>query len=75
MPITRLLVCVEHEQTVAATQWAITHNIGTTAPAVDVWIDLGNGYEKVIPWRVEVVNDKSIIIHFTQPYVGRAKVY
>ena len=64
----------KHAQTSASATWTITHNLGTTSPVVDCWIDLGGGAEKILPLSVIATSDKVVTITFSSAYAGVAFV-
>ena len=61
-----------HEQTTAAATWTITHNLNTDAPVVDVWIDIGGTYTKILPQQVSVIDKRTVSITFSSAQTGRA---
>lgn len=63
-----------HVQSVASDTWTITHNIGTDAPIVDVWIDVAGTITKVLPLSVTVTNTKVVTITFSSAQAGEACV-
>lgn len=63
-----------HEQSVAAVEWNIVHNLGTLAPCVDIFIDLEGVRTKILPKDVIVVDKKTVKIVFTSPRTGSAAI-
>lgn len=63
-----------HKQETAATEWTIKHNLGTRAPVVDVFIDHEGTTQKIIPHKVEVVDDVTVKVVFTTARSGVAAV-
>lgn len=63
-----------HEQTVAATDWNITHGLNTIAPVVDVYIDVEGKQTKILPASVEVVDLQNVKVTFSAPRAGVAAV-
>jgi hypothetical protein len=76
MPYTPAFMVVHFQQTTPATTWTITHNIGTTAPIVDVWVDPDNNgvYEKIVPLQVTAISNAVVQVTFSQPFAGKASV-
>jgi hypothetical protein len=67
-----------HTQAIAASTWAITHNLGgngsTGIPIVDCYVT-DNGYpSKIIPSRVEMVDKNNITVLFSVPRTGEAVI-
>ena len=60
-----------HNQTVSSSTWNVTHNIGTSYPAVTVFNDQG---EIVLPQNVEIVDANSITVTFPVSTVGDVSV-
>jgi len=63
-----------HEQAIASTSWNIAHNLGTTAPVVDVWLDIGGTITKALPLSVIVVDSSNLTITFSAAQAGDAFV-
>lgn len=63
-----------HKQTVPASTWAITHNLGHT-PVGDVMISVDGVLEKMLPLNVEHQDDNTVIITFSTPETGEARMY
>lgn len=63
-----------HEHPVPDYTWTITHNLNTTAVNIDVII-LNNGvYEKILPNNIETQDNNTIVITFTTPCAGNARI-
>lgn len=60
----------QHDQSVAATTWSITHNLGRK-PVFDVLVDIGGNLTKVFPEYVEYVSDDVIELTFSTAYAGK----
>lgn len=57
--------------------WVIPHNIGTSAPAVECWIDPLSGSNfntKILPQTVAATDANTVTITFSQPYAGIAYI-
>lgn len=63
-----------HEQAVAATEWTVVHNLGTIAPVVDVFIDVDGKKMKILPGGIEVIDNRTLKVHFSAPRSGTAAV-
>lgn len=63
-----------HTQETAATEWVIKHNLGTRAPVIDVFVDHEGTTQKIIPHKVEVVDNTTVKVVFTSPRSGMAAV-
>lgn len=73
----------EHTQSVAANVWTITHNLGTTAPVVDIILDDVAGDDQVmIAYDVVVTDANTVTVTLENPtgsplpagHTGRALV-
>lgn len=64
-----------HYQPIAASTWTITHSLSTKIVAFDAMRYSGNGvYEKVMPEKVEIVDDNTITVRFSTNIPGRARI-
>ncbi len=63
-----------HDQTVAATVWTVVHNLSTTAPSIDVYINTGSGLQKIFPEDITVVDANTLKITFSSARTGTASV-
>lgn len=68
------MVGYRFEQTVADTTWTITHNLGTQAPVIDIWVDVAGTMTKIIPQTVAGTSTTVATLTFTTPYAGVAYV-
>lgn len=64
----------QHNQTVAASVWDVTHNLLTPTPIVSVWINYNGATTLVMPKTVRVTDPNSIQIIFTQSLAGVAVI-
>lgn len=64
----------QHEQTESAAVWTIHHNLGTSVPYVECWIEYSGTYSKVIPTNITMVDENTVTVDFTIAQVGRAAV-
>lgn len=64
-----------HTESNISTLWTITHNLGTTSPCVDVFVDDGFGKTvKLIAQTVTAVDANTVTLAFTAGQQGYAKV-
>ena len=63
-----------HEQDVAATTWTIVHNLGTYAPVIDVYIDINGSRSKILPKEVNVIDNTTVQVVFSEARAGSAAV-
>lgn len=64
-----------HYQPIATSSWTVNHNLGTKYIAFDVMRFSGNGvYEKVMPEKVEIIDDNAITVKFPSTVAGRARI-
>lgn len=68
------LARINFQQPIAATTWTIVHGIGTTAPAVDVYVLQGGSYSKIVPKHVIATDANTVTITFSQAFAGYATV-
>ena len=61
-------------QASASDTWTIVHNLGTIAPAVDVWIDVSGTITKLMPSSVTAVSNTTVVLTFSTAYAGEAFV-
>lgn len=74
MGLTTRTDVVHFQQTTPSTTWVITHNLNTTAPVVDCWIDNGGNKEKIIPLTVNGTDANTCTITFSIARIGEAAV-
>jgi hypothetical protein len=57
-----------HEQSTAATEWTIVHNLGTNGgqgvPVVDVFVNINGTLTKILPNMIEAPNYNTVVIEF-----------
>ena len=63
-----------HTQASASTSWVIAHNLGTSAPVVDVWVDEGGDTVKIMPLSVDVDSANQVTLTFSTAKSGEAIV-
>ncbi len=59
-----------HTQSTPSDAWSITHNLNTMAPVVDCYI----GGEKILPYNVQAVDANTLLIEWTVPFAGVARL-
>lgn len=64
----------KHTQATASKTWTVTHNLDTTAPVVECWVDVEDTVTKIIPSEIKVINRNKLTIRFLKPYLGAAFV-
>ena len=74
MAITTLQDTVRHTQTIATDTWVITHNLNTTAPIVDCWVDNNGEKTKIIPSAVTATSVNVVTLSFSSARVGSAVI-
>jgi len=58
----------------ASTTWAITHNLDTSSPVVDVWVDVSGTMTKILPQSVVATSSSVVTITFSSATAGIAFV-
>ncbi|MGZ8924399.1 MAG: hypothetical protein ACXW2E_00815 [Nitrososphaeraceae archaeon] len=62
-------------QSTASSTWTITHELNTKFVAIDTMKLVGNGvYEKLLPESVQIIDDNSILVTFSNAIAGRARI-
>ena len=65
-----------HDQASASDTWVIAHNLGHNGsagvPIVDTFIDDSGTLTKIMPDGVEMTDENTVTITFTQAYAGFA---
>ena len=62
-----------HVQTVAQSTWTINHNLGTK-PTHDINVFDQGTQQKIYPRKVHHVNDNTLLIEFSSPRTGSARL-
>jgi len=62
----------EHIQSVSSNTWTINHNINTSVPIIDCWIDVLGISTKIIPLTQTIIDSNNVEITFTNSQVGTA---
>lgn len=62
-----------HKQTSASATWTITHNLKRT-PGVTVAINFGGKLQVVLPREIEIVSQDQVIVRFSNPQTGEARL-
>jgi hypothetical protein len=63
-----------YEFTEASETWLVTHGLATRAPIVDTFVDLGEGFEKMLPYSVKPVDLMTVEIKWSRPRTGQVRV-
>ena len=64
----------EHTQSVASDTWVITHNLGTMAPIIDVYVEHNGQQEKILPFAVRAISNTTAHVVFSSARTGKAMV-
>jgi len=62
-----------HVQTEPSDEWTITHGM-YCRPAVSVTIEHEGKVQTVLPLEVEIVDLQTVIVRFTKPQTGEARL-
>lgn len=62
-----------HNQPTEASVWSITHGL-KCKPSVSVIVDYEGTRQPIIPKEVEIPNDYTVTIRFSQPFSGVARL-
>jgi hypothetical protein len=62
-----------HKQTTASATWTINHTLGFR-PGVNVAINYGGKLQVVIPKEVELVSNTQVVVRFSNPQTGEARL-
>ena len=62
-----------YTQVTPAVAWTITHNFGKKVIA-DTWVDVNGVTTKILPKKVTNVDDNTLMIEFTTPRSGSARL-
>jgi hypothetical protein len=62
-----------HIQSSASSSWSITHAF-SGAPVCDVIVPVGDVFVKILPLTVTHVSDTQLVITFSVPTAGRARL-
>jgi hypothetical protein len=71
-------VLYNHTQTIENTSWTIVHNLGTY-PYVSVFVNRPtsedpNNQDEIIPDNIEIVDNDTIVLHFSRGWAGVAQL-
>lgn len=66
----------EHTQSISSNTWSIAHNLNTSAPIVEVWIETGSPlvFTRTISTNVNVIDENNVDIIFSSSHVGKVFV-
>lgn len=64
-----------HYQPIGSTIWTVNHNLNSRFLAMDALKLSGDGvYEKIMPMRVEVIDNNTLSVTFQTAVIGRARI-
>ena len=64
-----------HEQTEAATEWIITHNLNTLSPVCDCHVTIDLKVQKVLPVSVEAIDSMNVKITWSVARTGTCSIH
>lgn len=64
---------VTHKQEEASDAWTISHNLGRV-PGVTVAINFDSKLQVVLPREIEIVDENQVIVRFSNPQTGEARL-
>lgn len=62
-----------HTQDIASDVWTIEHNLHREVVS-DIMVDYGGTREKILPLAVEHPSNTTMIVRFSEPFTGTARV-
>lgn len=65
---------VHNETFTSSTTWTVTHNLNTSTPCVNAYIDNGGTFEQVVPLSITVTNANEVDVNFSAAQAGRVIV-
>lgn len=65
---------MELTQTTPSSNWTVTHNLDTSQPAVDVWVEDNGITTAILPKQIQITNANTLNINFSIPMSGTAVV-
>lgn len=65
---------MEINQSTPSSIWAVAHNLNTTQPAVDVWVDDNGVTTAILPKQIQLVDNNNLNISFSVPISGTVVV-
>lgn len=72
MPLEVRSTAVIYEQTTPSMEWVIVHNLGTLAPAIDIWIIDAGETIKILASTVVATDANTVTLTFSSPRSGKA---
>lgn len=63
----------KHEQTTASDTWTINHGMNSK-PSVSVFVNYKGTVQEMLPKSVQYPDDNTVVIGFSQPYSGEARL-
>lgn len=64
----------EHIQETAESIWNINHKLNTNSPVIDVFVEVGGFFQKILPLSVDVVGPSTCQVKFSVPRSGKARI-
>ena len=65
---------MEFTQTTPSSNWTVAHNLNSSQPVVDVWIDDNGITTAILPKQIQIANANTLNISFSIPLSGTAVV-
>ena len=63
-----------HEQAIPASVWTVSHGLNCK-PSVSVVVNYQGSMQEIIPNSVSFPDDNTVVIGFTTPYSGSARLF
>lgn len=63
-----------HEQTVPASTWTVSHNLGTKYVNIEVVVSYLNHYETILPKSVVSLNNSNLQVTFSRSFTGSVRI-
>jgi hypothetical protein len=64
---------MQFDQTEAASTWTINHGLNCK-PVVAVYVNYENKLQEILPGSIEYPSDSQVVIRFSQPFSGVARL-
>jgi hypothetical protein len=69
----RRILPYDHIQTAASSSWSVQHNLGCN-PVVETMVEVNGVLSAVNPYNVEYPDLNTVVISFTSPQSGKARL-
>ncbi len=63
-----------HVQNTASDTWTIIHNLNKNPVVVDAMVYVNGNLETVVPYAVECVDEDTVIVRWSTPQTGKARI-